>query len=228
MKMIRVIKANKIEKLIESVKYGFFDEPELAIDFLNKMNVSTKGLYNEKGRIDEVVYDKLIEKAIRKNPEKAVENLGSLGEEIWYEDKEVKSAKNEQIKFKFPVVTNVQEVEDLLQEYNLTYNFKDANGPYPSLIVIGDKDEIIRFAKEVMTGDWENDEDAKEFVNKFIPELNKLINSKNIKSSEKWAVYLRGEKISPSFDSQNDAKEWAEENFEIDNDDISIQKDYDN
>ena len=49
-----------------------------------------------------------------------------------------------------------------------------------------------------------------------------------LKASEKWAVYLRGEKISPSFDSRNDAKEWAEENFEIDNDDISIQKDYDN
>lgn len=49
-----------------------------------------------------------------------------------------------------------------------------------------------------------------------------------LKASEKWAVYLRGEKISPSFDSQNDAKEWAEENFEIDNDEISIQKDYDN
>ena len=49
-----------------------------------------------------------------------------------------------------------------------------------------------------------------------------------IKASEKWAVYLRGEKISPSFVSQNDAKVWAEENFEIDNDDISIQKDYDN
>ena len=174
MKFIRVIKANKIEKLIESVKYGFFDEPELTIDFLNKMNISTKGLYNEKGRIDEAVYDRLIEKAIRKNPEKAVENLGSLGEEIWYEDKEVKSAKNEQIKFKFPVVTNVQEVEELLQEYDLTYKFRDNNSPYPSLVVIGDKDEIIRFAKEVMTGDWENDEDAKEFVSKFIPELKKL------------------------------------------------------
>lgn len=140
----------------------------------------------------------------------------------------IKKASKEQIKFRFPVVTDVQEVEELLRGYDLAYKFEDAEGPYPSLIVTGNKQEIIRFAKEVMTGDWENDEDAKEFVDKFMPELNKLINSKNIKASEQWAVYLRGEKISPSFDSRNDAKEWAEENFEIDNDDISIQKDYDN
>ena len=227
MKMIRVIKANKIEKLIESVKYGFFDEPELTIDFLNKMNVSTKGLYNEKGRIDEATYDKLIEKAIRKNPEKAVENLGSLGEEIWYEDKEIKSANNEQIKFKFPVVTDYEWVKNKLSDYNLKGKFGENESPYPYLIVEGTKEDIIRFSRDVMIGDL-NDKDNTKFIREYLPKLDKLINSKNIKASEQWAVYLRGEKISPSFDSQNDAKEWAEENFEIDNDDISIQKDYDN
>lgn len=79
-----------------------------------------------------------------------------------------------QITFRFPVVTDVQEVEELLQEYDLTYKFEDAEGPYPSLIVTGNKQEIIKFAKEVMTGNWENDEDANEFVKKFIPELKKL------------------------------------------------------
>lgn len=227
MKMIRVIKANKIEKLIESVKYGFFDEPELTIDFLNKMNVSTKGLYNEKGRIDEEVYDKLIEKAIRKNPEKAVENLGSLGEEIWYDDKEVKYANNEQIKFKFPVVTDYEWVKNKLSDYNLKGKFGENESPYPYLIVQGTKEDIIRFSRDVMIGDL-NDKDNTKFIREYLPKLDKLINSKNVKASEQWAVYLRGEKISPSFDSQNDAKEWAEENFEIDNDDISIQKDYDN
>lgn len=83
-------------------------------------------------------------------------------------------AKQEQIKFHFPVVTNVQEVEELLQGYDLTYKFKDAKGPYPSLTVTGNKSEIIRFAKEVMTGDWTKDEDANEFVDKFIPELKNL------------------------------------------------------
>ena len=29
-------------------------------------------------------------------------------------------------------------------------------------------------------------------------------------SEEKWAVYLRGEKISPTFNSKEDAIEWAE------------------
>lgn len=80
---------------------------------------------------------------------------------------------------------------------------------------------------------FDNLEDAKEYALKLAKKYDfkvydKLINSKNVKANEKWAVYLRGEKISPSFDSRNDAKEWAEENFEIDNDDISIQKDYDN
>lgn len=49
-----------------------------------------------------------------------------------------------------------------------------------------------------------------------------------IKASEMWAVYLRGEKVSPSFNTQDKAREWAEEHFEIDNDDVSIQIDYDN
>lgn len=83
-------------------------------------------------------------------------------------------ADQKQITFRFPVVTNVQEVEELLQGYDLTYKFEDAEGPYLSLIVTGNKQEIIKFAKEVMTGDWENDEDANEFVEKFIPELKKL------------------------------------------------------
>lgn len=96
----------------------------------------------------------------------------------------IKKASKEQIKFRFPVVTNVQEVEELLQGYDLAYKFEDAEGPYPSLIVTGNKQEIIRFAKEVMTGDWESDEDAKEFVDKFIPGLNKLVNSKDIKANE--------------------------------------------
>lgn len=87
-------------------------------------------------------------------------------------------SKQKQITFRFPVVTNVQEVEELLQGYDLTYKFEDAEGPYPSLIVTGNKQEIIKFAKEVMTGNWENDEDAKEFVEKFIPELKKLESSK--------------------------------------------------
>lgn len=46
-------------------------------------------------------------------------------------------------------------------------------------------------------------------------------------SEEKWAVYLRGEKISPAFNSKEDAIEWAEERYSIDNDDIRIDKDLD-
>lgn len=83
-------------------------------------------------------------------------------------------SKQEKVKFHFPVVTDVQEVEELLQGYDLSYKFEDAEGPYPSLTVTGDKKEIIRFAKEVMIGNWEHDEDAREFVDKFMPEIKKL------------------------------------------------------
>ena len=88
--------------------------------------------------------------------------------------KMTKLIKAEKIKFRFPVVTNVQEVEELLQQYDLIYKFENTETPYPKLTVNGNKEEIIRFAKEVMLGDWENDEEANEFVDKFVPEIKKL------------------------------------------------------
>ncbi len=62
--------------------------------------------------------------------------------------------------------------------------------------------------------------------------LSNRINKKVIKAAEEeleeyWAVYNKGQRISKKFKTQDEAREWAEMNFEIDDDDISIEKDSD-
>ena len=87
--MIRIIKANKnneskVQQLIDSAIEGLLDDSDLAIEFLKNMGMSSKGLLDEYGKLNEQKCANRIEKVIRQNPEKAAEELGMLGD-IYFE-----------------------------------------------------------------------------------------------------------------------------------------------
>jgi len=90
MKMIRVIKASninvndRVQNLIDAALEGLLDDSDLAIKFIQKMGMSSKGLLDEYGKLNEQRCANRIEKVIRQNPEKAAEELGMLGD-IYFE-----------------------------------------------------------------------------------------------------------------------------------------------